>query len=489
MSAEQMIAFAKSVNPEMFENKSPYFHKTVLEFLERSDKRKLVEIFRDGAKSTLITNIFLLKRLFFDGEPYMWIISDNGFKARSFLRKLKRIATKMSASGWDIRRGEIYNENESEFVINGKVCGIACFGAGEDPRGYTSSEGNKRPTLIIGDDVLSREKARSVKGREKLKDWFFSDIEPALHPQGEIILIGTPLHKEDLLQECIDSGEYIYLIIPILIKGKAAWQDRKPLEWIKKRKEALFKKGMATTWYNEYMCIAQGEENQLFKQELFSYYKSLEFELSEEYLEVKNAKEKVRLHIRKPKHIVLEDDTKIGLDELKIYCTMDLSTESGKDKTAIITCGMDSKGRIFVLDINSGHWNPFMKSLQVIKIYKEFKPLKFGIEKAGAQNDFFYTIDVASKENNIYIPVEELSHKGVAKNIRISNLHPYFASSKIFFNKDDLNVSILEGQLLAFVVDIESKSDDEMDALAYQLHFFKNSGYFSKEIRRSNLRI
>lgn len=489
LSAEEMVAFAKSIEPSIFENKSPMVHKKILEFIDGDQKRKLVEMFRGGAKSTLLNNIFIIKRLFFDNEPYIWIISENGTQARSFLRKIKRIVLKMHGNGWDIRRGEIWNENESEFITNGKICGISCFGAGENPRGYTSSEGGKRPSLIVADDILSREKAKSAAQREKLKDWFFSDVEPALHPQGEMVLIGTPLHAEDLLNECILSGEWAYLIVPILIDNKSAWADRKPLEWIKKRKESLISKGMAKTWYNEYLCVPQGDENQLFKDEMFKYFKTLAFETSDEYITMGNAKEKKTLHVRRPTHIVFENGEKLPLDGCVKYTTMDLSTQSGKDRTAIITCAYDGAGNIFVVDINSGYWSPFEKSLQALKTYKEFHPIRFGIERAGAQNDFFYTMDVAIKESKVYVPVEELSHKGVNKNIRISNLHPYFAAGKVFFNKDDLATSFLEAELGSFQIDIESTKDDHMDALAYQLHFIKKRGFSSKEVRRKNLTI
>jgi len=490
LSAEQQIAFAKAISPEIFENKSPYFHKVVLEFLSTPAKRKLIEIFRDGAKSTLLNNIHIIKRIFFDHEPYIWIVSDNGRKARSFLRKIKRITTKMQMSGWDIAQGQIWNENESEFIVEGKVCGVACFGAGEDPRGYTSSEGGKRPTLIVADDILSREKARSKEQREKLKEWWYSDLEPALHVKGEILMVGTPLHAEDLLNEALTSGEYAYLRIPILLNGKSAWADRKPLEWIMRKKEALFKRGMYTTWYNEYLCEHKGDENQLFKEEMFAYFKGLKFEVSDEHLEMGNAKEVKKVHIRKPTHIIKEDGSELSLSDCVLYATMDLSTESGRDRTAIITCAYETGGNMYIVDISSGFWSPFEKSLMVIKAYKEFKPLRFGIERAGAQNDFFYTMDVAVKESKTFVPVEELSHKGVAKNIRIANLHPMFAARKVFFNQSDVNTSYLEAELSTFQIDIESAKDDHVDALAYQLHFVKNRTFKEKQnYARRNMRV
>lgn len=490
LGAREQIAFAKAINPEIFENKSPYVHKIILDFLNKPSKRKVVEMFRDGAKSTLFNNIHIIKRIFFDQEPYIWIISENNRKARSFLRKIKRIALKMQASGWDIRQGQIWNENESEFIVNGVVCGVACFGAGEDPRGYTSSESGKRPTLVVLDDILSREKAKVKEQREKLKEWFWSDVEPAVHGKGEIIMVGTPLHDEDLLNECISSGEWDYIIVPIIINGKSAWNDRKPLDWIIKKKNSLFAKGMQKTWYNEYLCVAQGDENQLFKEEMFQYFKGLKFEVSEEYLEMGNAKEKKRVHVRKPTHIIKGDGSLLALDECVLYSTMDLSTQSGRDRTAIITCAYDSSRNMYIVDINSGFWSPFEKSLQVLKVYKEFHPVRFGIERAGAQNDFFYTMDVAIKEAKINVPVEELSHKGVSKNIRISNLHPMFAAGKIFFNANDLNTTFLEAELSTFQVDIESSKDDHVDALAYQLYFIKNRSFAPHQsLRRKSIRV
>ena len=112
---------------------------------------------------------------------------------------------------------------------------------------------------------------------------------------------------------------------------------------------------------------------------------------------------------------------------------------------------------------------------------KQFNPIRFGIEKAGAQNDFFYTIDVAQKESGVRIPVEELRHGGVNKNIRIANLHPLFITEKIHFNNDDMNTLELEAQLSTFDIEVESLSDDLMDALAYIQHFIHGRS-FSEDI-------
>jgi len=470
----KQILFAKAISPDTFENKTPLVHKVTLDFLNAPGKRKVVEAFRDFGKTTLLNNIFILSRIFFEAEPYTWIVSENDRKAKSFLRKIKRLVLKMQALGWDVKQGEIWNENECEIIANGKVCGIAAFGAGEDPRGYTSKELGKGPTLVLIDDILSRKKARSANQRNELKDYFWSDIEPAVHPEALIIVIGTPLHKEDLLNDLMTTNGWQHIIIPIMINGKSAWPDRKSMEWIERKKDILRKKGMMKTWYNEYLCVAQGDETQLFKPEMINYFKEVKYADEVEEVSLANAKENIMLWAKKPLAIVFKDGREIPIAQTVRYATMDLATEGGADNTSIITCAYDSDMNMYVVGIDAAHWNPFRRSLHVVKNYKTWTPIQFGIERAGAQNDFFYNVDLIQKELDVYIPVKELSHRGVSKNIRIANLHPLFAAGKVWLNESDPMTTMLEAELFAFQEDIESNRDDLIDALAYQLFFIKD---------------
>lgn len=47
-------------------------------------------------------------------------------------------------------------------------------------------------------------------------------------------------------------------------------------------------------------------------------------------------------------------------------------------------------------------------------IYLTFYPNRIGIEKAGMQNDFFYTINVIQKLTDVRLPIDGLSHQGIA---------------------------------------------------------------------------
>jgi hypothetical protein len=87
------------------------------------------------------------------------------------------------------------------------------------------------------------------------------------------------------------------------------------------------------------------------------------------------------------------------------------------------------------------------------------------------QNEYFYTINEFQKQTGIRVPVEEMSHHGVNKNIRIANLEVLFLAGKIFFNRNDPNTIQAEAEFLAFDIDVEGDKDNIIDTIAYQRRF------------------
>lgn len=504
----QKIRVAKHIAPAIFTNKTPRFHIDILEFLNNPGKFKVLCIFRGGGKTTNINKIDMFSKIFFEHEPFIQIFSATKEKAQAFLSDIKEMVLSAMKCGYDIQKGSVWDQKHIELVIGEKNSEgkrveykvyIQAIGAGQDPRGGTKNFG--RPTLQIFDDIESNQGQYAIarkENRKKLERWFTGECLPSLDPiYGKVIFIGTILHEDSILNNILrdkDNG-YQKLIIPLVTAdGQSAWADRHPLtkeearakekeiqdktgkiieiESIEDIKARYEKDGLLKTFCQEYLCQAQSEESRLFKEHYFKYYSHIEYSDKIRYLHFENALEHKKMAIREPKSIVLMDGSKIDIENTIRYATMDLATAKGKDKTVIITVAIDSQNNMYVLPIRAGHWTPFKKSVEVISGYKEFRPLRFGIEKAGMQNDFFYTIDVAQKEMKTRVPIEEMSHGGINKNIRIAKLEPYFITGKFFFCKDDPLTSLLESQLLAFDIDIEGV-DDFIDTLAYILHFIK----------------
>lgn len=472
------LKLAKSVAPGIFENATPKIHPQVLDFVNTAGTRSAVVMSRGFAKSTLLNKVHIFSRVFLLHEPYTQIISENASKAQSFLRDIKRMVIDAEMLGYDIHKGEIWNEKMVEIVTGGVRVAIAAFGAGEDPRGYLYN--NMRPTFIVADDIESRELVKNKLLREKLAEWFFQDLVPGLHPDGDILIVGTIMHAEQLLSKILRNPQWKHIIIPCYKEdGSPAWPSRWPREKLEAMRREFEAQGLFNAFPNEFLCIPQNEEKMLFKREQYNYFDHIRYSDKVKHLHFKNVRDAHDVRILTPEAIIMDDGEEIPFSSLSVYSTMDLASD-GKDESCIFTVGYDSKGREFNLDISAGHWNPFEKSIHALRVYKTFHPIRFGIEKAGAQNDFFYTIDVAQKEHEIFLPIEELRHGGVNKNIRISNLHPSYMARKIYHNRSDPNNVRYEAQLGAFNIDIQSGVVDMIDARAYQLQFTQGRSFESE---------
>lgn len=475
MTAHEQIRFAKLIAPNIFKNKTPKFHIDVLNFLNVKHDLKAVVMFRGAGKSTLLNKIHVTSRIFFNREPFTIIVSENAKKAKSFLKDIKRIIGRMNEAGYDIRKGETWNDETIEIITGGVMCQISAFGSGEDPRGYVSD--NNRPSFIIADDIENRKSVKSPDQREKLEEWFLQDLLPALDTEGELLIVGTIMHEEQLLSKLLKDPDFKHVIFSCYDEnGESRWQSRFPKEKLEKIRRRYERIGLINAFYNEYLCVPQNEKTKLFKKDLFKYYHGLEFSDRIDSFVIDNGKDKETVYYKEPVAIILEDGTKIPIYNTYRYTTMDLASD-GKDRTAIVTVAYDSQSNWYILPIDAGRWNPFQKSLKAIKVQREYTPIRYGMEKGGGLNDFFYTIDVAQKTTGTHIPLDELSHEGVAKNIRIQNLFQYYATGKIHHCRTDPITVQLEAQLGSFNIDIESNTDDIIDALAYQVRYVSGRSF------------
>jgi len=503
---------AKHLAPPMFVNKTPRVHLDLLTFLSEPDKYKIICMFRGGGKTTTVNKTNMFSTLFYDKEPYTQIFSVTEEKAIKFLADVKQMIISAMKKKYDIQKGRFWTEKKIEIIVDkkkdgiGKVCYLEVFGAGQDPRGGTSNFA--RPSLQVFDDIESKQGQYAIgnpRNREKLSDWFWGECIPSLDPiYGKVIFVGTILHEESLLNTLLKVEKYSKKIIPLVTQdGKSAWADRHPLTKVEARakekeifdtigkkveiesiediRDRLKKDGKIKLFYQEYLCVAQGEETRLFKQQFFKYYKRLNYHEKVETIHIKELTDTKTVHYQRPKEIVLSDGKTIPIEHTYCFATMDIASKKGKDKSVIITVYYDSRGNMYIAPIQAGNWTPSEKAMHTISSYKQYTQLRFGIEKASMQNDFFDTIDESQKANNIKIPVEPLSHNGVSKNIRIANLEPLFIAGKVYFCEDDILSSQLESQFLAFDLEVEGSNDDYIDTLAYQLQFIRNRTFEVEE--------
>ncbi|SFF13553.1 phage terminase large subunit [Nitrosomonas sp. Nm166] len=161
---------------------------------------------RGNAKSTLVTQIFVLWCLVTGRKKYPVIIMDALDQALPMLEAIKaelefnpRLMMDFpEATGqgrvWQV--GTIVTANDAKVQV---------FGSGKRMRGLR--HGPHRPDLVIGDDLENDENVRSPEQRDKLESWLKKTVL-SLGPADDsmdVVIIGTILHYDSVLSRLLKN--------------------------------------------------------------------------------------------------------------------------------------------------------------------------------------------------------------------------------------------------------------------------------------------
>ena len=204
---------------------------------------------RGNAKSTLVTQIFVIWCIVTGRKHYPIIVMDALDQAATMLEAIKaelafnpRLAMDFpDATGqgrvWQV--GTIIAANDAK---------VQAFGSGKRMRGLR--HGPHRPDLVIGDDLENDENVRSPDQRDKLENWLKKTVLSlgAADDSMDVIIIGTILHYDSVLSRLLKNP----LWTSKKFKSIERWPDNMHL-W-EKWEEALLNLGpeVALAFYNEH---------------------------------------------------------------------------------------------------------------------------------------------------------------------------------------------------------------------------------------------
>lgn len=155
-------------------------------------------------KSEMTTVRYAAWRLERDPSQRIIIGAYNQTLANKFSRKVRKIAT-MRGVPIDPKRTA---SEEWETLEGG---GLRAAGVGA---GITGMGGN---LIIIDDPVKNREEANSLTYRDKVWSWYTDDLYTRLEPGGQIVLIMTRWHEDDLAGRILsseDASNWHVVILP-----------------------------------------------------------------------------------------------------------------------------------------------------------------------------------------------------------------------------------------------------------------------------------
>jgi hypothetical protein len=395
--------------------------------------KKYTEIMlpRGFSKTTLAGIVIPIYKMVYQDIKFGVYVSEAGPHAKMQLTNVRRELTNnarlIAVFGMlrpDAKADEKWNE---EFFETTNGCAFAARGRGGQIRGLNHL--GQRPQHIIVDDVEDKESVATDEQREKVRNWFYSDLIPALPEMDEnatIIVLGTLLHPDALLETLVKDPQWGVVRIGAHDKqGRLLWLNMLDEEKLLRKKESFAAAGQLHSFYMEYYNRIVAPETQDFK----------------------------------PHYIIFASANDIVGSA--VYCDPAISDKRTADEAVILGCSMSQKGVIYIRE----GWGK--RGASPREIVDEFfrqqlvlNARRNGIESIAYQAALVHLMREEMFRKHRYFELEAVTHK-TRKVDRIRGiLQPRFANGYIAFCRP---FTKLQMQLTDFP---NAAHDDWPDALA-----------------------
>lgn len=217
--------------------------------------------------------------------------------------------------------------------------------------GYGSQARGGHPEFIVVDDGLNDEDMYSAITREKHIEYFHSAIENMITPGGQIMVVGTPFHNEDLYGALEKNPIFHFERFQAIIDEgrpteRALWPEVFPLSALAQNRQSIGEIRFA----RERMCIPLSSAASLFPDDLF----------------VGDPTEQFQVVIGSSRSWWA---TQVGIELVYIGVDFSVSATTGEDYTVIFVMGVDKNGNRWIMDIFRGHRLGYQNQLSLINDY------------------------------------------------------------------------------------------------------------------------
>jgi hypothetical protein len=440
------------------ECKAAPFHYELSELLLHNTEHVAIEMFRESGKSTYALKSFPLYCCSYPhrDRSYIVLIMANATLAISKLDEIRTEYKSNPLVAHNLVR--IVKDSGNAFAVdvrdeNGQIINvrIEAYGKGAAIRGLNNND--RRPQIVLCDDVQTREDAESDSVSKSDWKWFLSEVI-FLGKNSRIFFIGNNLGDKCIAERIFQNAEGLEKIkfktikVPIMVKNELgddvpSWPARDTVEDILKERNDYVKLGEESIWYAEKMCEAMAEGDRIFREDDYTAYSK-------------------------------EEREKILETPGRITACMDMasSVKDGSCYRAITVVGTDEENRWLLLDNRYGRWDTIKMLDEIFGVVKDYRLTSFGIETGQIYQILTPIILEEQRRRNIFFVLVELQHSTIGSKLeRIKMLQPRFKAHSLLF--PDYYVPWLyevKIELAGIARDsIKSKFVDCIDSLAMQI--------------------
>lgn len=323
-------------------------------------KKLCIEAARDHGKSFYFSNAYIAWQLYkyknnvrdqFSNRP----AKSNSNRGFLFSFSLQQAVDLIEILKGTIESNEILRErlyprslNEGAWASTNIMCRNGTRLTG---KGFGSSVRGAHPYYIVVDDGLKDNVIYSSMQRQKSIDYFHSVIMNMLVPKGQIIVVGTPFHAQDLYGDLkAKKGWFVIEYPAIFPNGKILWPQR----W--SYKDLMEKRATQGNiiFSRENLCRPIVSDSSIFP---LSILKNSLVRM-DNYTLVRN-----------------RDDYAKKFDKVVVGCDFAISSNVGADYYCYTTWGIDEDNGMWLMNIQIGKGKSYEEQLQILKgINARFRP-------------------------------------------------------------------------------------------------------------------
>ena len=427
---------AKYDNPKPI----PAFHHEMWELCCSDAPQVAIAAPREHAKSTAITHAFVLTVMLFRVKEFCLLVSDTEAQAIEFLGDIKSELEDNEELRKEFSIKRLLKSTETNIICemkDGHKFRILAKGSEQKVRGLKWR--NKRPDLIVCDDLENDEIVMNPERREKFRKWFMKALLPCGSDSCWIRVVGTILHLDSMLNRLLENKTWEHLFFEAEDGnfGNILWPEKFSADRLKRIYQGFAEENDTEGYAQEYRNRPVAIENAFFNPDYF-----YDFE---------------------------RDGERWIKPNLEYFAAADfaISEKEKADNTAIVVGGMCPEGFLYIVDVRFGKWDSDVIIEELLSIQDHYKINTFTFETAKIDKAIGPFLDREMRRQNIYLNIHKETPTQ-SKTMRASSIKAMHKSGSIRYNhKASWYKPFYEELSMIAASGPRGKHDDMFDAFAY----------------------
>jgi predicted phage terminase large subunit-like protein len=455
LTADIIAGFSSSLLQKNYDEavESPDCHYEWWDLCSSKHSKVAIAAPRRHAKSTAVTLAYVLAAVLFRNRQYVLIVSDTITQATQFLGDIIKELADNERINTLFKIKEFAKDREDDVIVtceDGYQFRLTAKGSEQKLRGLKWN--NKRPDLIVGDDLENDEIVLNSERRSKFKRWFYGALVPSLSQSGVIRIVGTILHEDSLLNNLMPSEwdkQTVVTDLKIYSRNKRAswqafkydahnddftsilWPTRYTKEWFIAERQDYIDRGLADVYSQEYRNRPIDES--------VAYFKRGDF---------------------------ISETTEDKRIKLNYYITADLaiSEKETADYSVFLIAGVDENKIIHTKNVIRDRLDGREIVDTLLSLQRIYSPELVGIEEMQVSKAIGPFLREEMMRTGTYLNLMPLKHGGKDKIARAKSIQARVRAHAVKFDKSSDWYPIFEDELCKFP---RGTKDDQVDAFAY----------------------